>query len=778
MDSTPVALRFTLPELTQLLQSKEEKPDTSALFQIIEETRSSRYDSVCIPLTNDKWRQRWHEMCIVEDETKPRDPSAEQKAELWRSGVVAFKREEVIPTTLDEATSIIGLASDWIYLDSPDEWVRHDSELALLQELAYANYLSISNVILPPPRNREHVASYARAVNAALGSLGYTSKIQLSIRMPVYYPSVAPKISSETVSLVPPSEKDIGTSWEIWDSIRSICDSNPRLSISLDLTPPLPPSATLLQRWFGEPLRHVFLPAASFIPNAKGYPVLTKATQSFIRDVVKLRPTIILSQVSAKVHTAGGSSSYLQYVRHLEKTSPAIVAQETEGTVENFSKGWHDWLQAPLQPLQDNLGSLTYDIFERCPAKYDQYEKAVCLALLDRPPNKPINIYVVGAGRGPLVDCSFRALERSGRKASIFAVEKNPSAFVTLQERNQTSWSSQVRLIYGDMRKMPLPPDNEKADIIVSELLGSFGDNELSPECLDGVMRILKPNGTSIPVSYTAFLAPLSSSKLFHEVRSRDQALKDAETPYVVSLQAVNILSGSGNESRSSTQCGPKIQECWDFIHPRKDAILDLQGFPITNSHNNRSVKLKFHIPTAGTLHGFAGYFEAVLYGDIGLSIHPDRMHNISPNMTSWFPLFFPLKDALYLPENSELHVSIWRLSDKQRVWYEWHAENFLPVSVTAPEPRSPPRTASPPPAPRHGATLRPTTPGATISPLLDALSPLVPPGSPSPPPGGRGGRRSLPQIGTGPTKSTTTLVKIGQTNLHNPGGRSSWYGL
>lgn len=30
------------------------------------------------------------------------------------------------------------------------------------------------------------------------------------------------------------------------------------------------------------------------------------------------------------------------------------------------------------------------------------------------------------------------------------------------------------------------------ADILVSELLGSFGDNELSPECLDGAMRFLK----------------------------------------------------------------------------------------------------------------------------------------------------------------------------------------------------------------------------------------------------------------------------------------------
>ena len=31
-----------------------------------------------------------------------------------------------------------------------------------------------------------------------------------------------------------------------------------------------------------------------------------------------------------------------------------------------------------------------------------------------------------------------------------------------------------------------------KADILVSELLGSFGDNELSPECLDGAQRYLK----------------------------------------------------------------------------------------------------------------------------------------------------------------------------------------------------------------------------------------------------------------------------------------------
>ena len=72
-------------------------------------------------------------------------------------------------------------------------------------------------------------------------------------------------------------------------------------------------------------------------------------------------------------------------------------------------------------------------------------------------------------------------------------------------------------------------------------------------------------------------------------------------------------------------------------------------GLPLTNSHNVRSAKLTFHIPHAGVLHGFGGYFEAVLYGNVGISIHPERMALISKDMLSWFPLFFPLKVSLFV---------------------------------------------------------------------------------------------------------------------------------
>jgi len=50
-----------------------------------------------------------------------------------------------------------------------------------------------------------------------------------------------------------------------------------------------------------------------------------------------------------------------------------------------------------------------------------------------------------------------------------------------------------------------------KGDILISELLGSFGDNELSPECLIPTEKYLRPGGIFIPYSYTNHVVPLSS---------------------------------------------------------------------------------------------------------------------------------------------------------------------------------------------------------------------------------------------------------------------------
>jgi len=38
---------------------------------------------------------------------------------------------------------------------------------------------------------------------------------------------------------------------------------------------------------------------------------------------------------------------------------------------------------------------------------------------------------VVGAGRGPIVERALKASERANRKIKLYAIEKNPNAFIT-----------------------------------------------------------------------------------------------------------------------------------------------------------------------------------------------------------------------------------------------------------------------------------------------------------------------------------------------------------
>lgn len=68
-------------------------------------------------------------------------------------------------------------------------------------------------------------------------------------------------------------------------------------------------------------------------------------------------------------------------------------------------------VQAPLQPLQDNLESATYETFEKDTTKYTVYQTAIHAAVLDCNPQAEggdIVIMVVGAGRGPLVSASLQ----------------------------------------------------------------------------------------------------------------------------------------------------------------------------------------------------------------------------------------------------------------------------------------------------------------------------------------------------------------------------------
>ncbi|PWN40076.1 PRMT5-domain-containing protein [Ceraceosorus guamensis] len=754
-----------------------------------------------------------------------------REAEDWRRAP-AFRRNEVNIAKIDETDGLVAVISPWLELDSPDEGVRLDSEIALRQEVAYAAFLGIPQVVLPAPSSSpSHVPFlpfYARAISGLMSSGGTEtapagSWMQLSLRLPVSSVHAAriwlnkqggAKSSKSTESLdsgfTSGTERDRSAAvrgdhdwaWGVWELMRQITGYPTRLSVALDLGVPLP-SAASLSHWAAEPVGLVLMPAGSFLANAKGFPVLSKAAQSLCRSLMRRKPLFVLSGIQEPPprHTRGTPSGYLQYLRHIERSAPA------ESAVDTFARGYADWLQAPLQPLMDNLESQTYEVFERDPIKYQLYEEAVAQALADRSVMGVISVWVCGAGRGPLVSRVLAAATKARRNVKVIALEKNANALVTLQERIVNEWGDKVELRFGDMRTMPAPSDvRQRADIVVSELLGSFGDNELSPECLDGAMRFLKPDGVSIPSSYTPFLTPLSSAKLHSEVLNvggstgnapssgslTERLTKASETPYVVLFQAVQLLAAHGGRGNWE-----QVQHAWTFEHAPLESTPTVRGhdgLPITNQHNVRSTTHTFHIPEAGTCHGLAGYFEAHLYGNVFCSIHPDP-ERTSTDMLSWFPIFFPFKEPLYLPAKSELDVSMWRLTSDRKVWYEWCAQAYLSGAALAIQTEaevrpSARRQASIPglrtvsaasndshDAGANGAFVNaPNTPGMP-SVLLPSASDEVHPHS------GAAAAMGRPKSVAGNHVATSNIVipqriYIAGTALHNPGGRSSFVGM
>ena len=491
-------------------------------------------------------------------------------------------------------------------------------------------------------------------------------------------------------------------------------------------------------------------PVPGTTPSSSGYGAANLSSTSIIEPGTSAdthdAPTPAEAQANEtkqnarKISENKDSLAHLKYLRLFQSKRPPKSYEEIFGAA-----GFQDYLQSPLQPLTDNLESITYEVFEKDPVKYDQYERALHNALRDwRAQGKPLNnhnrrvvVAVVGAGRGPLVTRARDASKAAEVPIELWALEKNPNAFILLQRHNTVSWNNEVKLVKSDMRSWKGPvrfmsndpnriTDGAQVgtpllahypiDIVVSELLGSFGDNELSPECLDGILPLLNPtHGISIPQSYTAHLTPIAAPKLHADILAKATNDPSApNTPYVVMLQSVDYLANmshrsaygpdvetpaTGSDRRSASlrvsekatvlsddeatpltkPPVPTVLQAWSFNHAPTPRLSPTS----TNTHNVRHARLSFSVRHRAVCHGLAGYFEAVLYPDVELSTNPINKDEKSPYMMSWFPIFFPLKTPLYTPDHSTLTVSMFRATDNRKVWYEWVAEAWSNNSMS-----------------------------------------------------------------------------------------------
>ena len=466
--------------------------------------------------------------------------------------------------------NVVGSVSSWIDLDGNDPKA---AETYFLQEINWAIHLSLQAVVLPTARNIIS-PNYSRMIQRiCLQSTGYQ---QYWIKIPLYLDL------DYHNTLNNQKQDDDRDGWIIWNNIFQQSNRSHKLHILLEINEDLPLNIeNTIHRWKAEPLKGIILSISLFQYNKSGFPILTKNYQTILITLLQYKLHIIFK---GKSKHNNSYESYYKYIFYLQtKNNPT---KQTEA--ENFTKLYKDTLQLPLQPLMDNLESQTYEVFERDPIKYSQYELAIIKALNDLILIKQQNliesnnietsdtselvVMVVGAGRGPLVACTLSAALITNIKVKIYAIEKNQNAIITLKNRVITENWTNVTIISHDMRTWKYP---ELADLIVSELLGSFGDNELSPECLDGAQRFLNKNGIMIPSNYTSYLAPMSSSKLWMNARDISSNNTNGinglslETPFVVKFHNCNVL----------TEAKPLFY----FIHPNPNSLENIDNSRYVN---------------------------------------------------------------------------------------------------------------------------------------------------------------------------------------------------
>ncbi|BAM38624.1 uncharacterized protein TOT_010000092 [Theileria orientalis strain Shintoku] len=508
-------------------------------------------------------------------------------------------------------------------------------------------------------------------------------------------------------------------SWNTWYMVYELCGFSDKLKACLKLMP----VETEIGMWRAEPVKCVMVSSSCFSSSgtrvkmdknisdylvffmSRNLKVIVDSDLDYLdlvndpaQDSGRMAPEAEMS-----VDSQIGIKDILGSIRKIYARLGPLTVQE------HYGRGYEDVLQLPLQPLRDNLDSVTYNEFEKCSFKYNAYNTAINAFLgkcgtslktgetyLNEPEDRAdlsgsmecsrpsaddrvhYIVYVVGAGRGPLVDITLELFRLNGiTNFTVYVIDKNPYTMITLKDKMRRKTWSNVKLICTDMRYIKDVVRNsgtfraegtrEDVVLVVSELLGPFGDNELAPECLYGFERNFGPSDRIqfIPESYTSFVMPLHAPQIWAKIKSFYNS-KNFHMPYTVFL-------------RSCCSAATEFMECFTFEHPGPGLRGDCEGrgsdgadpcerpSPSEN-YLERYRVIKFVAANDCYVHGFGAYFKCTLFDDVQISILPEDTENIK----SWFPMFFPIEIPFFVKKSQVIALHVWRKTDPLRVWYEW----------------------------------------------------------------------------------------------------------
>ena len=239
-----------------------------------------------------------------------------------------FQPLEIYNYGFEWGSKVIGAVPDNVNVDSADSEVRSKSVNLLKKSLKLACYIGVNTVMFN--LNNDQNTNLARLCAYHLHE---------SHGRPMWF------------RLAVGSDSD--HEWNKWNNFLSLLPENQnKIGLVLELTEKVPSERDMM-RWYSEVLLGISISTELFVSNKCGYPVLRREFQNLLAISFKNKVQVV---IHGKDLHGKGMDAYQKYIYNLyENKEPLSV-------YEDFSRGYEELLQIPLQPLKDNLDNSTYEV--------------------------------------------------------------------------------------------------------------------------------------------------------------------------------------------------------------------------------------------------------------------------------------------------------------------------------------------------------------------------------------------------------------------------------
>ncbi|HEY8525431.1 MAG TPA: methyltransferase domain-containing protein [Acidimicrobiales bacterium] len=242
-------------------------------------------------------------------------------------------------------------------------------------------------------------------------------------------------------------------------------------------------------------------------------------------------------------------------------------------------------------------------------------------------------VVALGTGTGVLARWALEA-----GAARVYGIERDPDLLARAAEAAATAGlADRFVPVPGLSFEVALP---ERADVIVSEILGNLVDNEDCCRILDdAVRRFLAPGGRLLPRRAERYLVPVEACEAHAQVA--------ASTP------------AAGRTNPFDAYYDVILPRRGYLASPRLDRAFGFVGDPATY----RS-ELVFAVDRPGTFTGFKGWFVADLSRTVVLDIAGDRIDGGRPGRTSsdsWKHAYLPVEHPVAVEPHDRITLSLSR---------------------------------------------------------------------------------------------------------------------